>query len=54
MRALAARLAEQFPGQGPEVRRGALPLFWPGLLPRNLLFLGLVLAHGFRRVLPPY
>jgi hypothetical protein len=29
-------------------------LFWPGLLPRNLLFLAAVLAHGFRRLLPPY
>lgn len=24
------------------------------LLPRNLLFLGIVLTHGFRRLLPPY
>ena len=28
--------------------------FWPGLLPRNLLFLVVVLLHGFRRLLPPY
>jgi len=28
--------------------------FWPALVPRNLLFLGVVLAHGFRRMLPPY
>ncbi|MEW6348399.1 MAG: ADP-ribosylglycohydrolase family protein [Thermodesulfobacteriota bacterium] len=26
----------------------------PLLIPRNLLFLGAVLAHGFRRLLPPY
>ena len=32
----------------------AVPLFWPGLLPRNLLFLLVVLLHGFRRQLPPY
>lgn len=31
-----------------------LALFWPGLLPRNLVFLKIVLAHGFRRLLPPY
>lgn len=31
-----------------------LPLFWPGLLLRNPLFIGIVLAHGFRRLLPPY
>jgi hypothetical protein len=28
--------------------------FWPGVLPRNLFFLAVVLAHGFRRMLPPY
>jgi ADP-ribosyl-[dinitrogen reductase] hydrolase len=54
MKALAARLAEQFPGSGPGTRRGAVPLFWPGLLPRNLLFLLLVLGHALRRLLPPY
>lgn len=31
-----------------------LPLFWPAILPRNLLFLGTVLLHGLRRLLPPY
>ena len=29
-------------------------LFWPGLLPRNLFFLLVVLAHALRRALPPY
>ncbi|MEI8234150.1 MAG: ADP-ribosylglycohydrolase family protein [Verrucomicrobiota bacterium] len=28
--------------------------FWPGILPRNLVFLAVVLTHGFRRLLPPY
>ena len=28
--------------------------FWPAILVRNLLFLLIVLAHGFRRLLPPY
>ncbi len=28
--------------------------FWPGVLVRNLLFLAVVLLHGFRRLLPPY
>ncbi|TNF72620.1 MAG: ADP-ribosylglycohydrolase family protein [Acidobacteria bacterium] len=28
--------------------------FWFGLVPRNLLFLTVVLAHGLRRLLPPY
>jgi ADP-ribosylglycohydrolase len=34
--------------------QGALALFWPGLLLRNALFVGVVLVHGFRRLLPPY
>jgi hypothetical protein len=54
MRALARRLVEQFPAEGTGRRQRPLPLFWPGLLPRNLLFLLLVLGHGFRRLLPPY
>lgn len=28
--------------------------FWPGSLARNLLFLAVVLAHGLRRLAPPY
>jgi ADP-ribosylglycohydrolase len=51
---LADRLAAQFPEEGMPQRPGPLPLFWPGLLPRNLAMLALVLMHGFRRALPPY
>lgn len=29
-------------------------LFWPAVLVRNMLFLAIVLLHGFRRLLPPY
>ena len=29
-------------------------LFWPGIIPRNLVFLATVLVHGLRRILPPY
>ncbi len=36
-------------GTGKPVR-----YFWPGILLRNLIFLAVVLAHGFRRLLPPY
>jgi ADP-ribosylglycohydrolase len=54
LRALAGRLAAQFPEAGDSTVRGPLPLFWPGLVPRNLLFLAVVLGHGFRRLLPPY
>jgi ADP-ribosylglycohydrolase len=55
MERLAGRLAEQFPLRGEaEGRPGPQPLLWPGLLPRNLAMLGLVLGHGLRRLLPPY
>lgn len=30
------------------------PYFWPGVLPRNMLFLFIVLGHGFRHLWPPY
>ena len=33
---------------------GPLPYFWPAIPLRNLAFLAIVLAHGFRRLLPPY
>lgn len=46
LRAVADRLAE---GGGP-----AVSYFWPGVLPRNLLFLMIVLLHGVRRLFPPY
>ena len=50
MTRLAGRLAalEEGPSPGPE------PLFWPGIIPRNIVFLLVVLAHGFRRPFPPY
>ena len=47
MRRLAGRVAAA-PPQRP------LPLFWPGLIVRNGVFLLLVVLHGFRRLLPPY
>jgi ADP-ribosylglycohydrolase len=33
---------------------GPVEYFWPALVPRNLAFLLVVLAHGFRRLAPPY
>lgn len=54
MRALAGRLANQFfSGEGVRCA-GPLPFCWPGLVPRNLMFLCIVLLHGFRRLLPPF
>lgn len=51
MRCLAERLTN-YVEKGLHERPTSL--FWPGLLPRNLLFLMIVLTHGFRRLLPPY
>ncbi len=33
---------------------GSIPAFWPAIPLRNLFFLLVVLAHGLRRLLPPY
>ncbi|MFO0756207.1 MAG: ADP-ribosylglycohydrolase family protein [Byssovorax sp.] len=54
MRRVAERLCETFPERGPSAQNGLAPLFWPALVPRNLLFLVVVLAHGLRRLAPPY
>ncbi|MFO1512381.1 MAG: ADP-ribosylglycohydrolase family protein [Verrucomicrobiota bacterium] len=49
MERVGARLAEQKVAGGA---LGPVRLFWPGLLWRNLLFLVVVLGHGFRRLVP--
>lgn len=49
LRRLADRLRQQAQASTPV---GALPVFWPALLLRNGLFLGIVLTHGFARLLP--
>jgi hypothetical protein len=54
MRSLALRLANQFAATESHSSPGPMPLFWPGLIPRNFMFLLVVLLHGFRRLLPPY
>lgn len=51
MERLSNRLAAQESSPKP---LGPVGYFWPGILPRNVLFLLMVLAHGFRRLLPPY
>jgi hypothetical protein len=48
---LAARLAQH---AASRTNGEALPLNAMGLALRNVLFIPLVLAHGFRRLLPPY
>jgi len=54
MRKLAQNLAASTGKEIMETRPGPVPLFWPGILPRNLLFMVIVLVHGFRRLFPPY
>lgn len=51
MRQISARLAEQHDSRTP---LGPLRYLWPALLLRNVLFLIVVLLHGFRRLAPPY
>ena len=51
MEEIANRLAAQLSSGQPQ---GPVNYFWPGLIPRNLLFLATVLTHGFRRLFPPY
>lgn len=50
MKELASRLSDRFFRDGPDL--GPLFVFLPGVPPRNLLFLAVVLLHGFRRLLP--
>lgn len=52
MKQLATALADT--RQTPTARSKPVPLFWPGLLLRNVFFLLVVLVHGVRRLLPPY
>lgn len=47
MRRVAGHLARQKAAAEP---LGSVPYFWPGILLRNLCFLAVVLAHGFRRL----
>ena len=51
LRKVASRLVQQKRDGQP---LGPVRYFWPAVLPRNLLFLIVVLLHGFRRLAPPY
>jgi ADP-ribosyl-[dinitrogen reductase] hydrolase len=46
MERVAGRLAAQ---RGAERGLGAVGYFWPGLVVRNVVFLGIVICHGVRR-----
>jgi ADP-ribosylglycohydrolase len=51
LRRVAVRLGQQ---KRDERALGPVPYLWPAVPPRNLLFLIVVLLHGFRRLAPPY
>lgn len=51
LRQAAERLARQ---KAAGESLGPVKYFWPGLVPRNLAFFVIVLAHGLRRLAPPY
>jgi ADP-ribosyl-[dinitrogen reductase] hydrolase len=51
LRRIAHRLADQLQAGSPQ---GKVNYFWPAVLPRNLLFLTIVLIHGLRRLAPPF
>lgn len=53
-RSLDAADGRPVPSPSSIANSGPLPLFWPGLVARNLFFLLIVLLHAFRRLLPTY
>jgi len=54
MRRLSLELARRIDQDNGGNGTGPLRLFWPGLIPRNILFTLVVIFHGLRRLLPPY
>jgi ADP-ribosyl-[dinitrogen reductase] hydrolase len=52
--AVAERLTRQFHDGSISDVIGPQPIFWPGIVPRNLLFAIVVVLHALRRLLPPY
>jgi len=54
MSRLVGSLSVLFPEKGQGASPGPVPLFWPAIPFRNLLFIVTILMHGFRRLLPPY
>jgi len=51
MRRLSLELARRIDQDNAATDTGPLRLFWPGLIPRNILFTLIVLCHGLRRPL---
>jgi ADP-ribosyl-[dinitrogen reductase] hydrolase len=51
---LLERVADRLSQQRDTPALGPVRYAWPGVALRNVLFLFVVLAHGFRRLFPPY
>lgn len=51
LRKLGNAMADAMHNQVPTQ---SIPYFWPGVIPRNIFFLLIVLLHGLRRLAPPY
>ena len=52
---LLQNIAEKLGKQSEDcVSLGPVRYFWPAILLRNIVFLVIVMGHGFRRILPPY
>jgi ADP-ribosylglycohydrolase len=54
MRSLAGSIAKRFASDKENASVQAPRSFWPARIPRNLLFLAIVLGHVGRRLMPPY
>jgi ADP-ribosylglycohydrolase len=54
LREIAGRLATSCCAESERSSARPVCYFWPALIPRNLIFLLVVLLHGVRRLLPPY
>jgi hypothetical protein len=51
MRKFAVLLVDQ---QSSETSGGGVDCFWPAIVLRNVIFIRVILIHGFRRLGPPY
>ncbi len=51
LRRVSERLGRQMERRHP---LGPIPYCWPAIPVRNLLFLAVIMAHGMRRLFPPY
>jgi hypothetical protein len=51
---LAVRIGTLVDQQSSESPVGGVICFWPAIVLRNVIFIGVMLVNGFRRLAPPY